>query len=54
MRSYYGPANVLLLLASVICFLLATFHAPVPVDLVPLGLAFLAIAFLIPRVDATA
>ena len=28
-----------LLIAAVLVFLLAVFHAPVPVDLVPLGLA---------------
>lgn len=32
---------------ATLCFLLAVFHAPVPVDLIALGLAFLALALLV-------
>lgn len=34
-----------LLLAAVLCFLLAVFHAAVNVDLIALGLAFFAASF---------
>jgi hypothetical protein len=41
--------RVLLLVVAVLFFLLAAFHAPVPVDLTNFGLAAFAGSFLIPR-----
>jgi hypothetical protein len=41
-------ASKLLMLVACILFVLAAFHVGLPIEIVPLGLAFMAASFLVP------